>query len=131
MLTMLDPAPERRSTRRVRLVTAIPPSRRCPSASRRWCVASTLVDNVTTCVARAPALTFGHRSRYRRQSGASELAERLKAAGMKVVSTIGNTRERAPTATGQPRPIEFTDRVIAVVRYRDGSVIDVVHQVKE
>ncbi|EBY9480652.1 hypothetical protein D6391_25370, partial [Salmonella enterica subsp. enterica serovar Infantis] len=33
--------------------------------------------------------------------------------------------------TGQPRPIEFTDRVIAVVRYRDGSVIDVVHQVKE
>ncbi|WP_149807535.1 citrate lyase subunit alpha, partial [Salmonella enterica] len=24
-----------------------------------------------------------------------------------------------------------TDRVIAVVRYRDGSVIDVVHQVKE
>ncbi|WP_154717745.1 citrate lyase subunit alpha, partial [Salmonella enterica] len=25
----------------------------------------------------------------------------------------------------------FTDRVIAVVRYRDGSVIDVVHQVKE
>ena len=25
--------------------------------------------------------------------------------------------------------IEFTDRVVAVVRYRDGSVIDVVHQV--
>ncbi|EOM5080008.1 citrate lyase subunit alpha, partial [Escherichia coli] len=24
-----------------------------------------------------------------------------------------------------------TDRVVAVVRYRDGSVIDVVHQVKE
>ncbi|MBN0856219.1 hypothetical protein JTL95_37390, partial [Pseudomonas aeruginosa] len=28
------------------------------------------------------------------------------------------------------QPIEFTDRVVAVVRYRDGSVIDVIHQVK-
>ena len=59
-----------------------------------------------------------------------ELAERLKEAGMKVVS-IEWLRERAQQLTGQPRAIEFTDRVIAVVRYRDGSVIDVVHQVKE
>lgn len=49
---------------------------------------------------------------------------------MKVVS-IDWLRERAQQLTGQPRAIEFTDRVIAVVRYRDGSVIDVVHQVKE
>ncbi|WP_172695658.1 citrate lyase subunit alpha, partial [Escherichia coli] len=27
--------------------------------------------------------------------------------------------------------IAFTDKVVAVVRYRDGSVIDVVHQVAE
>ncbi|MFP1558410.1 citrate lyase subunit alpha [Escherichia coli] len=40
-------------------------------------------------------------------------------------------RERARLLTGEPQPIEFTDRVVAVVRYRDGSVIDVVHQVKE
>ncbi|WP_416359358.1 citrate lyase subunit alpha [Acinetobacter baumannii] len=26
--------------------------------------------------------------------------------------------------------MEFTDGVVAVVRYRDGSVIDVIHQVK-
>ncbi|MGQ7186135.1 citrate lyase subunit alpha, partial [Escherichia sp. HC-CC] len=38
---------------------------------------------------------------------------------------------RARLLTGEPQPIEFTDRVVAVVRYRDGSVIDVVHQVKE
>lgn len=49
---------------------------------------------------------------------------------MKVVS-IEWLRERAQQLTYQPRAIEFTDRVIAVVRYRDGSVIDVVHQVKE
>ena len=59
-----------------------------------------------------------------------ELAERLQEAGIKVVS-IEWLRERARLLTGEPQPIEFTDRVVAVVRYRDGSVIDVVHQVKE
>ena len=62
--------------------------------------------------------------------GMAKSVERLKEAGMKVVS-IEWLRERAQQLTGQPRAIEFTDRVIAVVRYRDGSVIDVVHQVKE
>jgi citrate lyase subunit alpha/citrate CoA-transferase len=32
--------------------------------------------------------------------------------------------------TGEPEPIEFTDRVVGIVRYRDGSVIDVIHQTK-
>ena len=54
----------------------------------------------------------------------------LQEAGIKVVS-IEWLRERARLLTGEPQPIEFTDRVVAVVRYRDGSVIDVVHQVKE
>ncbi len=39
-------------------------------------------------------------------------------------------RERARLLTGEPQPIEFTDRVVAAVRYRDGPVIDVVHQVR-
>ena len=58
------------------------------------------------------------------------LMKRLQEAGIKVVS-IEWLRERARLLTGEPQPIEFTDRVVAVVRYRDGSVIDVVHQVKE
>ncbi len=49
--------------------------------------------------------------------------------GIKVVSV--EWAQRARLLTGEPQPIEFTDRVVAVVRYRDGSVIDVVHQVKE
>ena len=32
--------------------------------------------------------------------------------------------------TGEPEPLEFADRIVGVVRYRDGSVIDVVRQVK-
>ncbi|WP_275094236.1 aldolase/citrate lyase family protein [Salmonella enterica] len=91
----------------------------------------TLVDNVTTCVTPGSSvdiLVTDHGIAV--NPARPELAERLKAAGMKVVS-IEWLRERAQLLTGQPRPIEFTDRVIAVVRYRDGSVIDVVHQVKE
>jgi citrate lyase subunit alpha/citrate CoA-transferase len=33
--------------------------------------------------------------------------------------------------TGQPRPVEFTDDVVALIEYRDGSIIDVVRRVKD
>jgi len=33
--------------------------------------------------------------------------------------------------TGVPRPIEFEDEVVALIEYRDGSIIDVVRRVKE
>ncbi|SUC46454.1 Citrate lyase alpha chain [Providencia stuartii] len=59
-----------------------------------------------------------------------ELKQQLESQGIKTVS-IDWLRERAELLTGKPNPIEFTDKVVAVVRYRDGSVIDVVHQVKE
>lgn len=91
----------------------------------------TLVDEVTTCVTPGSSvdiLVTDHGIAV--NPARPELAETLKEAGMKVVS-IERLRERAELLTGKPQPIEFTDRVIAVVRYRDGSVIDVVRQVKE
>lgn len=91
----------------------------------------TLVDEVTTCVTPGSSvdiLVTDHGIAV--NPARPELADRLREAGMNVVS-IDWLRERAQTLTGRPQPIEFTDRVIAVVRYRDGSVIDVVHQVKE
>ncbi len=33
--------------------------------------------------------------------------------------------------TGVPRPVEFTDDVVALIEYRDGSIIDAVRRVKE
>ncbi|WP_312382830.1 citrate lyase subunit alpha [Atlantibacter subterraneus] len=91
----------------------------------------TLVDSVTTCVTPGSSvdiLVTDHGIAV--NPARPELAERLKQAGLRVV-TIEWLRERARILTGDPCPIAFTDRVIAVVRYRDGSVIDVVHQVKE
>ena len=58
-----------------------------------------------------------------------EVAARLTAAGLPVV-TIEELYKRAIALTGEPQPIEFLDRVVGIVRYRDGSVIDVVRQVK-
>lgn len=91
----------------------------------------TLVDNVTTCVTPGSSvdiLVTDHGIAV--NPARPELAERLTQAGLRVVS-VEWLRERARILTGEPCPIAFTDRVIAVVRYRDGSVIDVVHQVKE
>lgn len=59
-----------------------------------------------------------------------EIRERLIAAGLKVVE-IEALYARAISLTGQPKPIEFTDKIVGVIRYRDGSVIDTVRQVKE
>jgi len=58
-----------------------------------------------------------------------DVAERLTAAGLPVVS-IQELYARATELVGTPRPIEFLDKVVGVVRYRDGSAIDVVRQVK-
>ncbi|MBK0004436.1 citrate lyase subunit alpha [Erwinia sp. S38] len=91
----------------------------------------TLVDKVTTCVTPGSSidiLVTDHGIAV--NPARPELADRLKEAGMKVVP-IEWLRERAELLTGKPRPIAFTDRTIAVVRYRDGSVIDVVRQVRE
>ncbi|WP_226913578.1 citrate lyase subunit alpha [Gephyromycinifex aptenodytis] len=58
-----------------------------------------------------------------------DVAQRLRAAGLPVRS-IGELYERAISITGVPTPIEFDDRVVGLIRYRDGSVIDVVHQIR-
>lgn len=91
----------------------------------------TIVENVTTLVTPGTSidiLVTDHGIAV--NPARPELAERLQNAGVKVVS-IDDLYQRALVLTGKPKPIEFTDRVVAVVRYRDGSVIDVVNQIKE
>ncbi len=58
-----------------------------------------------------------------------DLIDHLRNAGIPLM-TIEELQQRAELLTGKPQPIEFTDRVVAVVRYRDGSVLDVIRQVK-
>lgn len=58
-----------------------------------------------------------------------EVAARLKDAGLPVMG-IEELYARGVALTGEPDPIAFADKVVGVVRYRDGSVIDVVRRVK-
>lgn len=54
-----------------------------------------------------------------------ELAQRLKDAGLPVLS-IEELYQEAVKIAGKPKPIEFSDKVVGLIRYRDGSVIDAV-----
>ncbi len=47
------------------------------------------------------------------------------------VMDIHDLRKLATSITGEPKPVEFTDDVIALIEYRDGSIIDAVRRVKE
>jgi citrate lyase subunit alpha / citrate CoA-transferase len=58
-----------------------------------------------------------------------EVEKRLRDARLPVM-TIEELHERAVALTGEPEPLEFLERVVGIIRYRDGSVIDVVRQVK-
>lgn len=56
-----------------------------------------------------------------------ELKKRLKKAGLTIVD-IKELHERAIKLCGQPKAIKHTDKVVAQIRYRDGSIIDEVYQ---
>jgi citrate lyase subunit alpha / citrate CoA-transferase len=58
-----------------------------------------------------------------------EVEQRLVDARLPVM-TIDELHQRAMALTGEPEPLEFTERIVGIIRYRDGSVIDVVRQVK-
>lgn len=44
--------------------------------------------------------------------------------------TIQELKEKAYALAGTPDPIQYEDRIVALIEYRDGSLIDVVKQVK-
>ena len=58
-----------------------------------------------------------------------ELKEDLEKTNLKLVS-IEYLQQLAESLTGVPAPIETTDRVVCIVEYRDGTVIDVIRQIK-
>ncbi|KRN99100.1 citrate lyase subunit alpha [Companilactobacillus kimchiensis] len=47
------------------------------------------------------------------------------------VYTIEELQKRAEAVVGKPEPLEFTDRPVALIEYRDGTLIDTVNQVKD
>jgi citrate lyase subunit alpha/citrate CoA-transferase len=58
-----------------------------------------------------------------------DLREKFIAARIPLQS-IKELRNRVETLVGKPDPVQYTDKVVGVVTYRDGSIIDLIHQVR-
>lgn len=59
----------------------------------------------------------------------TELIERLKETNLPIM-TIEELKNIAEKMTGKPKEVEFTDEIVAVIEYRDGTVLDVVRKAK-
>ena len=64
-----------------------------------------------------------------RHKNYAELKADLEQTSLKLV-TIQELQQLAESMTGVPKPIETTDRPVCIVEYRDGTVLDVIRQVK-
>lgn len=97
---------------------------RTPSVTKRVFTCCTPGETVA-CVVTEAGIALNPAHKYY-----TELKEDLEQAGMKLV-TIEYLQKLAESLTGVPAPIETTDRVVCVVEYRDGTVIDVIREIKK
>ncbi|GEA94567.1 citrate lyase subunit alpha [Weissella viridescens] len=47
------------------------------------------------------------------------------------VYTIEELQQMAEAKVGKPEPLEYTDRTVAMVEYRDGTIIDTIKEIKD
>ncbi len=59
----------------------------------------------------------------------TDLIESMTAAGVELVS-IGQLKDMAYQIVGVPDPVQFEDKVVAIMEARDGTILDVVRQTK-
>mgnify|MGYP000464790328 FL=1 len=87
-----------------------------------------LLDHVTTVVTPGESVDvlvteYGIAVNPRRL----DIAECLKGKGLPLTS-IEALREKAVKLSGKASPLELSDKICGVVEYRDGSIIDVIHE---
>ena len=59
-----------------------------------------------------------------------DLLEALKAADCIPLKTIQELRDIAYSIVGEPEKVQFADRVVGIIEVRDGTIMDVVRQLK-
>lgn len=59
-----------------------------------------------------------------------QLEEDLKKAGLNI-KDINDLEIEVDKITGKPDPINHTDKIVGVIEYRDGTIIDTIKQIKE
>ena len=96
---------------------------RIPSIVKRVFTCCTPGETVAVVVTEAGiALNPAHRN-YQ------ELKEDFEKAGIRTVS-IEDLRRKAEALTGVPEPIACGDRITCIVEYRDGTVLDVIREIR-
>lgn len=96
---------------------------RIPSVVKKVFTCCTPGETVAVVVTEAGiALNPGHKC-Y------GELKEDLEKTNLKIM-TIEELQKIAEDLTGVPKPIECTEKIVCIVEYRDGTVIDVIRQIK-
>jgi len=58
-----------------------------------------------------------------------ELEENLRNAGLNV-RKIEDLQEEVESIVGEEKEVEYTDKIVGLIEYRDGTIIDVIRQVK-
>lgn len=58
-----------------------------------------------------------------------DLIDQMKTSGI-AVKSIEELQKQAEKIVGIPEPVSYTDRVVGVVTYRDGSILDLIRQVQ-
>ncbi len=105
-------------------IVALPIIRgRTPSVVKKVFTCCTPGDTVA-CVVTQAGIALNPAHKYYQ-----ELKEDLEQTSLKL-TTIEELQQLAQSLTGVPKPIETTDRVVAIVEYRDGTVVDVIRQIK-
>jgi citrate lyase subunit alpha/citrate CoA-transferase len=89
-----------------------------------------IVDNVTTVTTPGETVDVIFTERgIAVNPRRTDLLERLKGSSLPIVS-IEELRKIAIDMTGEPEKPEFEDRVVALIEWRDGTIIDCVRQLK-
>ena len=60
-----------------------------------------------------------------------DLLKCLEEADCVPLKTIEQLRDEAYAITGVPNPVEFGDRVVGIIEARDGTIMDVVREIKD
>ncbi len=91
---------------------------------------STIVDSVTTVTVPGETVDVLVTERGVAVNPArQDLIERLRGSDLPI-KTIGELRNMAVDMAGTPEKPEFEERIVALIEYRDGTVIDTVRQLK-
>ena len=59
------------------------------------------------------------------------ILEAMKKADCVPLKTIEELRDIAYSIVGEPEKVQFGDRIVGIIEGRDGTIVDVVRQIKE